>query len=175
MNIIKRIVAVLLSVVILFVISSCTNGNGNNNSQVSESGEKITAKEIINMIIESDIDNNLDSTAFYGDDLYKENCIKLYDIDFSDIEDGGIIYSKSGGFADEISIIKTNDRYSGDMIQILESRVEKRKQDFAGYKPTEISKIEKSKVFSCGDFYVLIISDNSEELEKLIKSIAEEQ
>lgn len=171
---IKKIVAVLLSLVILFVISSCTNGNGNNNSQGSESGEKITAKEIINMIIESDIDSSLDSTAFYDDDLYKENCIKLYDIDYSDIEDGGIIYSKSGGFADEISIIKTNDEYSGDMIQILESRVEKRKQDFAGYKPTEINKIEKSKVFSCGDFYVLIISDNAWKLEKQIKSIAGE-
>ena len=168
---IKRIAVSLISLVMLTSMASCSLGKTDESSAVSDKEISITAKEIIEKAVEKSGNENLDSTAFYGEDLYKENCEKLYSISYDNVLDGGIVYAGSGGLADEISVIRAKDM-SEDMVeQYLQKRVDRRIQDFTGYKPAEIGKIDKSVVFSANGFSVLIISDNADKIQAMIRDI----
>ena len=174
----KKAAAAVLTAVMLLSFGSCSlNDNDSENNTSSESAQvqcNVSGKEAIEALIEKSGDENLDSTAFYGEELFEENCVKLYDIEYSNLEDGGIAYAGSGGLADEVSIIKVSDMSENLVLQFLEKRVERRIQDFTGYKPGEISKIENSKCFAYGGYSILIISDNADDLEKQIKLILEQ-
>lgn len=171
MSFFKKIIVLILPLTLLFSISSCAASKTEESSAAVSSQSSITAKQIIEAMIEKNEDANLDAVAFYDDDLYKENCQKLYSIEYSDITDGAIAYAGSGGLADEISVIKAENMSESVLETFLSKRVERRIQDFTGYKPTEISKIENSKIFSTGGFSVLIISDNASEIQEQIKNI----
>lgn len=171
MSFFKKIMLLILPLTLLFSVSSCASSKTEGSSAAASSQSGVTAKQIIEAMIEKNEDANLDSTAFYEDDLYKENCQKLYSIEYSDITDGGIAYAGSGGLADEISVIKAENMSESVVETFLSKRVERRVQDFTGYKPTEISKIESSTIFSSGGFSILIISDNALEIQEQIKNI----
>lgn len=171
MSVLKKVLILAMPLMLLFNLVSCKSGDNDASSANSGADSNITAKQIIQAMIDKNEDENLDSIAFYDDDLYKENCQKLYSIDYSDIDDGAIAYAGSGGLADEISVIKTHNMSENVVETFLSKRVDRRIQDFTGYKPTEISKIENSKIFSCGGFSVLIISDNASEIQEQIKNI----
>lgn len=171
---IKRIVTAFWSFVILISVCSCSFDN-NEKEESSATANSFTAEEILTKLLEKSDEKNLDSKAFFDDELFVENCGNLYGIEYSQLKDGGIAYAGSGGYADEISIIKAKDMSDSVVLSLLEKRVERRVQDFTGYRPTEIAKIENSSCFVSDGFAVLIISDNVEKLEKRIKFIIEQR
>ena len=172
---VKKIAAVFLLLLTIISAGSCYFGKKPENSEISPQLQtSFSAKDIIQKLIDNKSNENLDSVAYFEDELFQENCVKLYNIEYSQLEDGGIAYAGSGGLADEISIIKAKDISEDVVLQLLEKRVERREQDFTGYKPIEIDKIQNSCVFSSQGYSVLIISDNTEELEKQIKYILEQ-
>ncbi|MBQ6675411.1 MAG: DUF4358 domain-containing protein [Ruminococcus sp.] len=145
---------------------------------VSQTQFDLSAKEYLDMALEKAPDSLLDEstakgdTGSYGFDTF---CSKLYGgATIDDIADGAISYASTGGNADEVSILKAADEEKqADMTRILKDRVDVRRHDFEGYKPEELPKIDKARVFEANGYSVLVIADNAEEIEKAFKSISE--
>lgn len=137
-------------------------------SQTGSDAQSGSAKDILSQIN----DDNLTASAYYGDDTYTKNAEKLYGIAADDIADGGIIYAADGGLADEVSIIKLADGSSAQ--SALSSRVDYRLNQFENYKPEETKKIEAAQIFHAGDYWVLVISDNAQDISDKIKTLAGE-
>lgn len=111
----------------------------------------------------------LNGSVVYGSELFEKNCKKLYACEITDLTDGMIVFNNGGGLADEISIVFPADGDTDKQLKMLEARKEMRYNDFNGYAPEELPKIEAGKTFSAGGAAVLIISDNADELEKIVK------
>ena len=148
--------------------SSTTDSVTSSISSSTKIKEDKTAKDIL-----SEIENeNLDGSAFYGEKTFSDNCKNLYGADESAFSDGGIIYATSGGLADEVSMLKLKDGSSAE--NYLTARLEARKTTFKNYKPEESYKLDKAVIFQNGDWWVLIISDKSDEISGKIKSLTKE-
>ena len=111
----------------------------------------------------------LTGSAVYGESLFEKNCKKLYLCEQSDLTDGLIVYNNGGGKADEISVIKRADGDIDKASKVLNDRKELRYNDFKGYVPDELPKIEAGRVFTVSGYSVLLISDKADSLEKLIR------
>ena len=102
------------------------------------------------------------SLTFYGEDSFTKNTEKLYGIEADKLSDGGILYSSDGNYADEISMLKMADGSSAK--SQLSDRLSYRLNQYENYKPEETKKIQAAKIFQAGDYWVLVISDNADEI-----------
>lgn len=127
-------------------------------SVTSKADNDKTAKDILSAIE----DDNMDASAFYGDESFTKNAEKLYGIEVDKLSDGGIIYSSDGNYADEVSILKMADGSSAK--SQLSDRLRYRLNQYENYKPEETKKIEAAKIFQAGDYWVLVISDRADEI-----------
>ena len=94
------------------------------------------------MKISASAEKKLDSSLYFNDSIFEENCEKLYSVKYSELTDGGILYCESGEYADEISILKLTNSSSANAEKILENRKQARIKVYEGYSPSET---EKSK------------------------------
>ena len=173
--ILRTICAATTAVMIGFMMAGCSSDTSNSSSveksssavsqSESENNDSTDAKEILSQIS----DDKLDGSAFYGDDTFSSNCKKLYGAEESKFSGGGIIYASSGGYADEVSMLKTSDGTSAE--KYLKARLDSRTTTFKNYKPEEVKKLESAEIFQCGDWWVLVISDNHEKISEQIKDI----
>ncbi|MBR4622135.1 MAG: DUF4358 domain-containing protein [Ruminococcus sp.] len=111
----------------------------------------------------------LNASVVYGSELFEKNCKKLYACEAEELTDAMIAFNNGGGLADEVSIVFPADGDTEKQIKMFEARKQIRYNDFNGYAPEELPKIEAAKTFTAGDAAVLVISDNADEIEKLIK------
>ncbi|MCR5539402.1 MAG: DUF4358 domain-containing protein [Ruminococcus sp.] len=129
----------------------------------TEKAADITAEEML-----ADISSeNLDGRISKGDGLYDKNAANFYGTGFANIIDGAILYNDNGGYADEVSAVKFDESVDGQ--ELLKDRLESRTASFRDYRPEEVGKLEKAKIFNAGGFDVLIISDDADSIEKQIK------
>ena len=165
--------------------SSGSSGSSSGSSHVShESGstsdgqqEELTAKEYIDKVLENFPDHLFDTTTAKGDtaaDGFDAYCKKLYLGTMpDDLSDGAISYATQGGNADEVSVLKAADPdKQSELTDILKQRLDMRHHDFEGYKPEELPKIEKAKIFEAGGYSILVIADNAEDIEKAFEEAA---
>lgn len=161
-----RILCVITSALTVLTTLSMTSC-GSDSSVSSESADSSvtskadndkTAKDILSAIE----DDNMDASAFYGDESFTKNAEKLYGIEVDKLSDGGIIYAADGSFADEVSILKMADGSSAK--SQLSDRLSYRLNQYENYKPEETKKIEAAKIFQAGDYWVLVISDRADEI-----------
>ena len=137
----------------------------------SEQQTELTAEELLKKALDSAPDSLLDATTAKGDSSdygFDNFCKKLYMGTMpDDLADGAISYASTGGNADEVSVLKAADpAKQGELTKILEQRRDMRHHDFEGYKPEELPKIEKARIFEAGGFSILVIADNAENIEK---------
>mgnify|MGYP001167468363 FL=1 len=144
--------AVILS--LIFLLSSCAN-----KKDVNVNPSDITS-DIINTFSE-DISMS---------ELNSDRITKYYDIDMEKIESFSSYIEGSGGFADEVSVfkMKSEDDISAAK-EAVESRIAQRKKDFDGYNSWELDKIEENCISVQGKYILFVISDNSQEAEKIFK------
>lgn len=161
-----RVLCVITSALTVLTTLSMTSCGADNaiSSEASESavtstadGGK-TAKDILSAI-EGD---HMDASTFYGEDSFTKNTKKLYGIEADKLSDGGILYSSVGNYADEISMLKMADGSSAK--SQLADRLNYRLNQYENYKPEETKKIQAAKIFQAGDYWVLVISDNADEI-----------
>jgi hypothetical protein len=134
------------------------------------------ARALMEQILEaikdqSEGDAIMDTVVSYGEDKYDRNFDYLYQIDEELATDGCIAYASTGMKADEISIIRPAEGKSGRVRRALNTRIQRREDDFRAYVPEEADKISGAQVFEAGDFLVLVISENPSEIEELINDI----
>lgn len=171
MNRFRNIVLIIQGLLILCAFCGCDKTFAKDT--LSEQKNCITVKRILQEVVETSKEDNLDAAVYYDDDMFKENCIKLYGIEYSELADGGIMYASGEGLADEISVIRMKNDKSQTALKAMKNRIEKRVQDFTGYKPQEVGKIENALTFETDGYTVLVISDNAENLKTRIEKIIE--
>ncbi len=174
----KHLLTLLCLSIFTANFTACASNNGSTNDSekpsqsISDSDKSNkSAKEILTKIQSQTGCENMTTGAYFGDQNFDNNCEKLYSIKLSEISDGGIIYSETGGYADEISIISLKSGDTESAITALEARKETRTKDFTGYKPDELDKIEKAEIFKINGYAVLIISENAGDLAEVVKEM----
>lgn len=156
----------------VFTFSSCSGGDPENDESggAADKTASYSAEGLLDEVLKNIPEDNLDTVTAKGDGSsggFDAYCEKLYYTGSENISDGVIAYASSGGLADEISVLKPSDGCSSDeLLALLQSRVQRRYEDFEGYKPDELDKIESAETFECGDFVVLIISDDAVRLKE---------
>lgn len=169
MKSLRQALVTVFAVIFLLSAASC----GNRQGSAAADSKNISVTGLLETIMQNTGENTLDAKAFLGDKLFDDNCKKLYDIEVSQLSDGGILYAENSGSADEVTVLRGKDISIDRLSEKLEQRVRRRIKDFTGYSPQEAEKLEKSSVFTCGDFAVLVISDNAEMLVKQIREVIE--
>lgn len=162
-------------------VSSSQGGASSKTSDAAMSGSTefdMSAEEYLKAALEKAPDSLLDETTVKGDTSsygFDTFCAKLYGgLSADELSDGAISYASSGGNADEVSLLKAaDDKKQSELTAKLNDRLDMRRHDFEGYKPEELPKIDKARVFECNGFCILVIADNAEDIEKAFKSIAE--
>lgn len=156
-----------LTVLTTLSMTSCGADSGTS-SKAPESAVTSTADSDKNAkdILSAIEDDNMDASAFYGEDSFTKNAEKLYGIEADKLSDGGIIYAADGGLADEVSMLKMADGSSAK--SQLSDRLSYRLNQFENYKPEETKKIQAAKIFQAGDYWVLVISDKADEISNEI-------
>lgn len=157
--------AVIFAAVLMMCGCSANNDTKTDTSSAAstEKAADITAEELL-----ADISSeNLDGRISKGDGLYDKNAANFYGTGFANIIDGAILYNDNGGYADEVSAVKFDESVDGQ--ELLKERLESRTASFRDYRPEEVGKLEKAKIFNAGGFDVLIISDDADAIEKQIK------
>ena len=165
---IYRTSVLIIAAVMALSLCACGKSDETKDSaapaSVSET-EQLTAAGILDKLRDTGLCPQLDERADFGGDVFTNACEKLYGEPPEKFTDGGIMFVSSGASADEISVLSSTD---ADCRQLLEDRKQRRYKDFEGYAPAELEKIEKARIFSAGGLWVMIISDNAEDAEKLI-------
>ncbi len=148
--------------------SSAAPAGVTQNSAESENENLPSFEELSKALSNADSDK-LTGSAVYGDPQFEKNCEKLFFCPKSELSGGLIVYNQNGGFADEVSAIKRRDGDTEKALKALRGRQAMRHSDFDGYVPEELPKIDSGKVFETNGWCVLIISDSSDELEKIVR------
>ena len=161
----KKMITTLLMTAMLAATLVILTGCGSEDSGAS-------CREILDGCKKIAPEGSFDTLVSYGEDLYEDSFDNLYGIQFKDISDGAILYTESGGLADEISIVCMKE--NGDVQvakQKLQDRIEERRGAFAGYKPEEVYKLDNASVIVQGNYAALIISDDNEGFEAEIRKV----
>jgi hypothetical protein len=172
----KQILATALALAAAVSAVGCgaqDSGSKDDDAKVSAAASKeYSAEEIVNETLAKISDTStLDATAFYDGEVFKSYAKKLYAMEYEELSDGAIAYDSTGGTADEISVIQPADGDLDNAVGALEARKQLRINDFTGYKPEELDKIEDARIFTCGGRAIFIISDNADEIENAVKSL----
>lgn len=161
----KRLIirtAVLICIVGVFAaITGCTEKN-----QDPQESNKSVQQILENLSVSRE---KLDSSLYFNDSIFEENCEKLYSVKYSELTDGGILYCESGEYADKISILKLTNSSSANAEKILENRKQARIKVYEGYSPSETEKANNAAIFEENGYAVLIIADDTASLEKAVR------
>ena len=91
----------------------------------------------------------------------KELFSNISDIDYGKIGQYFILYS-SKGTSDEIVVVELKDSQDiQKMEESLRKHLENRKKLFENYAPSQVKNIDGAKLFSVGNYTVLVICENA--------------
>ena len=159
----KKILALtVIAAMMLCMLAGC---GGSTNTGPS-------CREILEAVKEG-TEEGFDTLYSMNDDEYKDNFEFLYGITWDMIDDGGILYTESGGLAHEISIVHLKDQ--GDISLAKDKfadRLEDRMNTFSGYKPDEVYKLDNARIIVQGNYVALIIAEDSGAMETIIRDAA---
>ena len=86
------------------------------------------------------------------------------------IDDGAVLQTASGGVADEVSVLHLKKSEDVSIArQKLEARVTERRNQFNGYKPEEVYKLDNARVVVQGNYAALIVSDDADTIEAALR------
>ena len=150
--------------VMLIALTALAGCSGNDKTEQKQDEPQPACNEIIDKILETVDDTHNDSRTSYGEELYSDYFETLYDADMEDVSDGAFAYA-SASYADEITVVRMKS--SGDTVKFkekLEERIERRKQDFNGYKPKEVEKLENARTAVCGNYVIMAVGDRAQDI-----------
>lgn len=173
----KRFLA--LAAAVLTVITVLAGCSGKNSGDVKQTPEEtkpaVGCNEIIDRILEQVDDTHNDARTSYGEELYSDYFETLYNADIDDISDGAFAYA-SASYADEITVVRMkSDEDTEEFREKLESRIERRKQDFNGYKPEEVKKLESAQTAVSGNYVIMAVGERAQDIVDEFKDILREE
>lgn len=113
-----------------------------------------------------------DSSGFTAADDNTVNAV--FGCEPSDYDDYFVSYSNEAGSADIVAVFKTDDKSLKEKTHtMLSDFLQKRLDDFKGYAPLEVKKIEETEIISIGDYEILIISSDFKAAKSAVDSLFE--
>ena len=86
------------------------------------------------------------------------------------IDDGAVLQTAGGGVADEVSVLHLKKSEDVSIAKKkLEDRVTERRNQFNGYKPEEVYKLDNARVVVQGNYAALIVSDDADTIEAALR------
>ncbi len=138
----------LCSAILILLLAGCTQQQG---TEVQPEVEDIT-KGILEQIEFSEmVEATTDNISF------------MYDLNADEFDDYSVYYAGSGGYADEIAVIKVSSQDDIDKVKTaFDERITSRTSDFKGYAPLESEKLENAVVEQKGNYIFLAICDDTD-------------
>lgn len=145
-----------------------------NTQKQGETQDLKACGEIVDEILKKVTDTHNNTRTVYGEETYDRYFDYLYKADIDKIDDGAFAYA-SEAYADEITVVHFKDEADAKAFKSrLSDRIERRKQDFNGYKPEEVNKLDNAQILVEGSYAVMAVADNAEGIIEAFKSILEE-
>ncbi len=156
----RPIVLFFVFALVLVLLAGCGSSDGGDAS----------CADILSYV-KDNVSDGFDVVYSYNDSKYQDNFSFMYGITWDMIADGGIIYTEKGGLADEISIVRLKDQADVKIAKDkFTDRLEERKNQFGGYKPEEVYKLDNAMIMVQGNYVALIIGEDPASLEVLIRN-----
>ena len=131
--------------------------------------------DILNSVKEN-AESGFDTVYTYADEKYQDNFNFMYGIMWDMIDDGGILYTDGGGLADEVSIFHLKEQSDISIAkEKLNDRIAERRNQFAGYKPEEVYKLDNAVIMVQGNYVALIIAEDPAMIEASIRGAISEE
>ena len=164
-GVIKKVLLFGAAAVVISSMAGCRDADSS--SKAESTADSVLQKADVNAaeILQKCKNSSMTQSAYFGNDAFDNAVDKLYGIEIEKIYDGGIICAEDGS-ADEVSVIRLTDGSSAT--ELLEERLEQRKELFKDYKPEEIPKLDKAEVFEQNGWNCLVISENASEIKDKI-------
>ena len=162
----KKILCLILAVAALG-LSGC--GSKDTNEGISSAEVKeISCQELMEVVLVKGEGLNTDSTLYYDEDNYAIQFEHLYNTSPDRAEDGAYAYASSA-VADEVTIIYASETDDVKVIKKhLEERIDRRINDFNGYKPEEVEKLENAVIDTYGRYVFMVVSENPQDIIDII-------
>lgn len=156
---------VLQIVCVLLLALGLLSGCGGSGTQA-----QVKCVDIVKACSKAADDGTLDEWYSYGEDAYDDSFDTLYGVQFDMIDDGAVLQTASGGVADEVSVLHLKKSEDVSIArQKLEARVTERRNQFNGYKPEEVYKLDNARVVVQGNYAALIVSDDADTIEAALR------
>lgn len=140
-----------------------------------DSNDSVKCVDIVKACKEIASEGTFDEWYSYGEEAYDDNFDNLYGVQYDMIDDGALLQTSTGGVADEISVLhlKKNEDVSITRTK-LQDRITERINEFSGYKPEEVYKLDNAKVIVQGNYVCLIAAEDSDSMETEIRRVISE-
>lgn len=164
----KKIIIFLCVSLLVLGVAGCKN---NSDKGLKDTGDKVECRKVLEEILAEVPDTHNDKTLFYGDEKYGEYFEYLYDTSAKRVSDGAFAYASSA-YADEITVLYAADEDDIDtIVKHLEERISRRIQDFNGYKPDEVAKLEKARIETSGNYIIMAVCDDSDKVIEIFENV----
>ena len=136
----------------------------------SDGKAQVKCLDIVKACSEAASEGSLNEWYSYGEDAYDDSFDSLYGVRFDMIDDGAVLQTAGGGVADEVSVLHLKKSEDVSIAKKkLEDRVTERRNQFNGYKPEEVYKLDNARVVVQGNYAALIVSDDADTIEAALR------
>lgn len=151
----KHLKALLLMIAVVLCLTAC---GGSGKKDITVDVEKLASE--------------LQSAAVTSDTLSSTPAEMLSSIYFVDAEQmvKGAAYLSSGATACEVAVIECKEAsQTSEVEKLFKTRVTNQSDLFASYNAGEVSKLDKAIIKSSGKYTVLVVCDDTEKAETILK------
>ena len=158
--------------VLALLLCSCSSANAANNDTATVQDAQTEQIQTVSETSEPEKNYTCDDTAkavmeaveFPSMVAVTKDKLDLYlpGVNLPDDADMALYLCGSGGFADEIFIVKGNDLEQSGLSEAADKRITERLQDFADYNPAESQKLDGAIKISGDGYFMYFISDDND-------------
>ena len=166
------IIAIIVALVIYF---NGANKDDNNNPETSNQGEEVnnnsnpTDVEIDLAKVSSEIDENGIFAEMATEDVTTETLESFYGVDLSNVNNVVGKYPLMNIQSSMYVLVEAKEGQANAVKEDLEAFGEKYEKQWERYLPEQYDYVKNRKIGVIGNYVYLIIAENSDELEKLVK------
>ena len=145
--------------IIILLLPGCANKNN----------ASVDINDLRDAMLESFGDTADMTTVDSGFENAEELFAYACDIDYSLVKNYFLSYSTLGN-ADEIAVAQLESEDSAKLAEkAFQEHLKSRKKLFRQYAPEQLKRTDNAKIFASGNYAVLIIADNADEIKKVFE------
>lgn len=159
----KKMMLIMLTLILGVVITACS---GDKTSSVES---KLSAKEMIEQMV-----TEIEQPSLL--ELESDQVKDLYNVDLDKLADYSIRIPMMNVKSNEIAILKAKDAKDiPDVEATLKQRAENVQKQFETYLPDQYENAQNYKLVTKGNYVLMVISEDADELVKVFEGLFEEK